>query len=176
MAARKGMKVVGNHKFAMALREFGTIVQDELFKHIAITAHKITVNARARAPVNTGRLQSGIKRYGPKRRAGKRSFGITARVGATAPYSAWVEFGSWMQTKRKIQFKMPPFNAGSLVAWGGTKGIKNMYPIASTLKNGGIKKRPFLGPAYVAAKASFYNGVYRIISVKAPAMLAKKYG
>ena len=89
--ARRGMTVTGNHKFAMALREFGSVVQNELFKHIAITAHKITIGARARAPVNTGKLQSGIKRSGPTRRMGKKSFGINARVTASAPYSAWVE-------------------------------------------------------------------------------------
>ena len=180
---RSGIYIRNLNRVQVELAAVGKRMELQLTGAINKSVAKIAMEARGRAPRDTGMLQASIRPTVARR--SKRGV-IRSYVRAKADYAAWVEFGSWKQTKKKSKAKMPNIKKGSpLYVWamrhgippfalaksmsktesGGTR-IKNEFGRLigrKRARSAGAEKKPFLGPAFVQERPKIYRRILNIL-------------
>lgn len=183
LRGRSGIRVYGINRVRVVLSKIEKETYKQLQWNINTSLMAIAHSARLRAPFKTGKLVNSIR---VERARLKRRKRIEGRVKAWAPYAAWVEFGTWKQSKKSKKAAMPPARPGDpLFQWAQAAGIKPFLvarAIGRPVQRGrvrnvlgfltgrrvrartqGTAKQPFLGPAFVAERPKFYRRVLSLL-------------
>lgn len=119
-------------------RAEGKTTEEVANKVIQSMGAEVANLGRRYAPVDTGALRSSITvTHGE----------LTSSVKATAPYAAYVEFGTWSYNAIAPQsgtYSIRPRKPGGSLAFPG-KGGKTVF--AREVRHPGIKPQPYLGRA-----------------------------
>jgi len=184
LRGREGIYVKNLNRVLVNLQQIGPRTEKRATLAINQTLRRILVKARADAPRDTGHLLGNLlPRMATKSKRGV----IRGYVRSDADYAAWVEFGTWKQTRKRKKAKMPNVKPGSpLYLWAVRHGIKPFVlarSMAAAVQTGrlanawgrvigrqrarseGVKKRPYLGPAFVSERANFYRRMLDILDV-----------
>jgi hypothetical protein len=124
-------------------------VPQEIYNTALIVQRQAKHNIQALGAIDKGHLlQSMLAETAPD--------GLSAEVGATAPYAPYVEYGTVHRTK------MPPPDA--LETWARAHGFDSAWPVCQAiLARGGLAARPYLLPAYYAEEKNFFERLARIM-------------
>jgi phage gpG-like protein len=121
-----------------ALRRLQTSEHGDVARDLRRRALRVQNAARARCPVDTGRLRNSITHE-----LGRDTRGLFVRVGTNVEYALYVEMGTRPHEIR-------PRNARAL-RWKDA-GAPGGYRFATVVNHPGTRARPFLRPALAAAR------------------------
>jgi len=144
--------VTGKRKLATQFERFKIKTGEVLRRAVAATAFEIQRDARKKAPADTGFLRRSIKVYFAMG-------GLGADVRVEAPYGPMMEWGTGPLGARTVpaaehvpdwyshggSHRMPP--TAALSRWATRKGLVPFAVAKSISRRGGLKARPYLGPA-----------------------------
>lgn len=130
-------------RWADALQAAPQQVLDAVAETLTEETKTLVTLAQRRAPVATGRLRRSITQAVTPV-AGR----VEARVQATAPYAAFMEFGT--------RPHMPPI--APLQRWARAKRL-NPWALQRAIAQRGTRARPFLQPALAARQAAVQAAV-----------------
>lgn len=128
------MKIEGMDKLLKQLSEIGKEGEIRIAQTTEGTAAQIEADAKQLAPVDTGKLQQGIKKF----EINKLSWAVFANAHNVAPYSAYMEFGTGGLVEIPDELK------DQALQFKG-KGIREVN----------LRPQPFLYPAFVKGRKQY---------------------
>lgn len=147
------LTVKGLAKLSAALKQAGTVTRLAMAAHVGATALGIQKDAKGAAPVDTGRLRSGIQ-------VASYHGGLSYEVFVNPEYGVYVEMGTGPAVGRPSFF--PPSSA--LRNWAARHGMKGKeFLIARAISRRGQKPRPYFGPSVESRREKYSVEAARIL-------------